>query len=78
MTELVDQNPQRHAVLKRHRYRGGEGIHEAGDGGAFLRHSDEDLPGLPVFVHARSNVALVPGDIELVGNRPSLIRQLAP
>ena len=76
MAELVDQSPERHAVLQRDGNRRGEGVHQAGDGRAFLRHRDEDLAGLAVFIHSGGDVALVAGDIELVSDRAPLVGQL--
>ena len=51
--ELVDQVPQRHAVLERDRDHRGERVHEAANGRAFLGHLQEDLAGLAVGVEAR-------------------------
>ena len=59
---------ERDAVLEGERDGGGEGVHEAGDGGAFLGHADEDLAGLAVGVEADGDVALVSGEAELVGD----------
>ena len=75
--ELVDQELQRHAVLQRQRGRGGEAVHQAGDGRAFLGHGDEDLARRAVLVHADGDVALVAADRELVRDRLALVGQLA-
>jgi hypothetical protein len=53
--------------------RGGEAVHEAGDGGTFFGHADEDLAGLAVGVEADGDVAFVAGDGELVGERGALV-----
>ena len=53
----------------------GEGIHQAGDGRAFLGHLDEDFAHLAVGVEADSDVALMAGDGEFVGDRGALILQ---
>ena len=74
--ELVHQGFEGDAVLQRERNRRREGVHEAGDGGAFLGHDDEDFAGLAVFVEADGDVALVAGDGELVSDRAALVRQL--
>ena len=47
--------------------------HEAGDRRALLGHADEDLAGRAVLVHADVDVAVVAGDLELMGQRPPLI-----
>ena len=60
------------AVLEGHGDGGGEGVHQAGDGGAFLGHADEDLAGLAVGVEADGEVALVAGDGEFVGDGGAL------
>ncbi len=73
--ELLAQDFERHSVLQRERDGGGEGVHEAGDGGAFLGHLDEDFARLPVGVKADGDVALVSGDAEFVGKRRTLFRQ---
>ena len=51
---------------------GGEGVHEAGDGGAFLGHADEDFAGAAVGVEADGDVAFVAGDAEFVGDGGAL------
>ena len=63
---------ERDAVLEGERDGGGEGVHEAGDGGAFLGHADEDFAGLAVGVEADGDVALVAGEAELVGDGGAL------
>jgi hypothetical protein len=42
-------------------------VHQPADGGALLGHGDEELAGLAVLVEADGEVALVAGDVELVG-----------
>ncbi len=46
--ELLAEDAQRHAVLESKGDGCGEGVHEAGDGGAFLGHADEDFTGWPL------------------------------
>src|SRR6185437_6804924 len=60
------------AVLEAERGGGGEGVHEAGDGGAFFGHADEDLAGLAVGVEADGDVALVAANGEFVGDGGTL------
>ena len=57
--ELFAEDAQGHAVLEGERDGGGEGVHEAGDGGAFLGHADEDLARGAVGVEADGDVAFV-------------------
>src|SRR5580698_4011734 len=59
--ELLAEHTQRYAVLEGKRDSRGEGVHESGDGGAFLGHADEDLAGGAVGVEAYGDIALVPG-----------------
>ena len=70
--ELLAEDAERDAVLEGERDGGGEGVHEAGDGGAFLGHADEDFAGLAVGVEADGDVALVSGEAELVGDGGAL------
>ena len=70
--ELLAEHAERDAVLEAERDGGGEGVHEAGDGGAFLGHADEDFAGLAVGVEADGDVALVTGEAELVGDGGAL------
>ena len=55
--------------------RGGEGVHQAGDGGTFLGHLDEDFARLAGGVEANGDVALMAGDGELVGDGGALLGQ---
>ena len=64
--ELFAEHFERHAVLEGERDGGGEGIHEAGNGGTFFCHADEDFARLAVGVEADGDVALVPAEAELV------------
>ncbi len=70
--ELFAEELERHAVLEAHGDGGGEAIHEAGDGGAFFGHADEDFAGAAVGVEADGDVALMPGDAEFVGDGGAL------
>lgn len=74
--ELVHQELQGDTVLEGERGHGGEGVHQTGDGGAFLGHGDEDLAGAAVLVLADGDVALVAADAELVGDRLALVGEL--
>lgn len=73
--EFVAQQAQRNSVLQRERDRRGEGIHETGNGGAFLGHADKEFAGYAVLIEAHGDVALMAGDGELVGERGALLRQ---
>ena len=70
--ELFAEELERDSVLEGEGDGGGEGIHEAGDGGAFFGHADEDFAGALVGVEADGEVALVAGDGELVGDGGAL------
>ena len=73
--EFFAQQFQRHAVLQRDGDGAGEAVHEAGDGGAFFRHGDEDFAGLAVGIEADGDVAFVSADVELVRDRHALVVQ---
>ena len=60
--ELLAEQLQWLAMLQAHGDRRGEGIHEAGDGGALLGHADEDFARAAVGVKADGEVALVTSD----------------
>ncbi len=62
-------------MLQRDADGGGEAVHEAGDGGTFFRHADEDLAGVAVGIEADGDVSLMVGDGELVGDRGALAGQ---
>ena len=72
MGELFAEDLEGDAVLEGERDGRREGIHEAGDGGAFLGHADEDFARLPVGVEAYSDVALMAAEAELVGDAGAL------
>src|SRR6202021_3234096 len=71
--EFFDQDLEGHAVLEGEGDGGGEGVHESGDGGAFLGHADEDFAGLAGGVEADGDVALVAGEGEFVGEGGGLL-----
>ena len=73
--EFLAEDAERDAVLEGEGDGGGEGVHEAGDGGAFLGHADEDFAGLAGGVEADGDVALVAGEGELVGEGGALLGQ---
>ena len=60
-------------MLQRQRGGAGKTVHEAGDGGAFLGHGDEDFARTAVAVEADGDVALVAADVEFVGDRHALV-----
>ena len=70
--ELLAEDAEGNAVLEGEGDGGGEGVHESGDGGAFLGHANEDLAGLAVGVEADGDVAFVSGEAELVGDGGAL------
>jgi hypothetical protein len=51
-----------------------KGVHQALDGQAFLRHTDEDFTRLPVWIQANRDVAFMPGDLSLVALASPLLR----
>ncbi len=65
--ELFGEDPEGDAVLEGEGDGGGEGVHEAGDGGAFLGHADEDFAGAAVGVEADGDVAFVAADARTCG-----------
>ena len=75
MRELADERIQRHAVLQGHAGECADAVHQAADGGTFLRHGDEELARLAVFEQADREVAFVARDVELVRERRPRIRQ---
>src|SRR3989440_8958827 len=75
--ELLHQHFQWNAILQRQRDAGREGIHQSGDGAAFLGHHQENLARRAVLVDTDRDVALVALDVELVGDRATLVQQLA-
>ncbi|MCW3059651.1 MAG: hypothetical protein JWQ02_1472 [Capsulimonas sp.] len=76
--ELIHQRRKRDAVLEGQGDRGGEAVHQAGDGGTLFGHADEDLAGIAgVRVQAHRNVSLVAADRELVRYGRALVGQAA-
>jgi hypothetical protein len=71
--EFFDEHFEGDAVLEGEGDGGGEGVHESGDGGAFLGHADEDFAGLAGGVEADGDVALVSGEGEFVGEGGALL-----
>ena len=71
--EFFAQHFERNSVLQRQRDGGGEAVHQAGDGGAFFGHLDEDFAGLAAGVEADGDVAFVPGQREFMGERGALL-----
>src|SRR5262249_46660377 len=64
VAELVDEILERDAVLQRVTDRLREGVGEARDRRAFLRHHDEQLAWHAVLIEADRDVPLVAGDVE--------------
>src|SRR3984893_5270716 len=77
MGELVHERLERNAVLERQADRRREGIHQARDRRALLRHAQEDLARLPVVEEADRHVTLVAGNVELVRDAAALVGELA-
>ena len=75
--ELVHVHFQRHAVLQAHRDGRAEAVHQPADRAAFLGHRDEQFARPAVFVQADRDVALVPGDVELVRDAAAGVGQIA-
>ena len=73
--ELVHVHFQRHAVLQAHRHGRAEAIHQAADGAPLFGHRDEHLARPAIVVQADGDVAFVPGDAELVGDRLARVGQ---
>ncbi len=51
-----------------------DGVHQAADGAAFLRHLNEELARLAILEEADGDVTFVAGDLELVGQRHARVR----
>ncbi len=66
VAELVHQELERNAVLQVVADGGCEAIHQAGNGGAFLCHGDENFAGRAVLIQADGYVAFMAADGELV------------
>src|SRR5262249_16769650 len=77
VAELRDQDLERDAELERHRGGDANGGHEARDRAPLLGHLDEDLARGAVLEEADVDVALMPGDVELVADRLAVRRQAA-
>src|SRR5271165_153322 len=76
VAEFFAKHPQWHAVLQGKRDHRSEGIHQPGDGRALLCHGDEDLTWQPVLVNSDREISLLPGDGEVMGKCPTLVRQM--
>ena len=73
--ELPHEVFERHPVLQAEGDRGGEGVEQPAHRRALLADvGEEDLADRAVGVLAGGDVALVPGDVELVGDRFALLR----
>ena len=59
--EFLAEHLEGNAMLQGDGDGGGEGVHQAGDGGTLLGHLDEDFAGLAGGVEADGDVALVAG-----------------
>src|SRR5256885_4251372 len=66
--KLVDENFKRHAILQADGDGKRETVHDAGKGGAFLGHFDEDFAGAIVFVEPNGDVSFVSANAEFVGD----------
>ena len=75
VSELLAEHAQRHAVLEGERHGGREGVHQSGDGGAFLRHADKNFTRLPVGIEPDGDVAFMTCQTEFVRHAGSLCRQ---
>ena len=61
--------------MQRDRGEGRHGVHEAADRAALFGHLDEEFTGLAVLEETDSDIAFVAGDIELVVERDTGVRQ---
>src|SRR5579883_2961963 len=77
VAEFIDERAQRNAVLQCDGGGQGEGVHDAGERGAFLGHLDEDLAGRAVLVFADGEIAFVAADGKFVGDGGALVGKLA-
>ena len=78
VAEFFAKHAQWHAVLQGKRDHRCEGIHQPGDGRALLCHGDEDLSWQAVLVNSDREISLLPGDGEVMGKCPPLVRQMPP
>ena len=77
MRKLVDDALHRHSVLQCQTDGGSQRIHQPTNGGAFLRHGDEQFARRAVFVETNDQVALMASNVELVRERLPRVRQTA-
>src|SRR5271165_6363342 len=75
VAEFFAKHAQWHAVLQGKRDHRCEGIHEPRDGRALLCHGDKDLAWQPVLVNSDREISVLPGDGEVMGKCPPLVRQ---
>jgi len=75
VAELVHQHFEGHAILHGHGREDADRVHQAGDRAAFLGDLDEHLARGAIVILANVDVALVAGDIELVAQRATVLRQ---
>src|ERR1019366_10628697 len=73
MAELVDEELQGYAILKRVTDSSCEAVHEAGDSRAFFRHGDEQLTRRAVVVKANGKVSFMTSDGKLMSDGIALI-----
>src|SRR5271157_836869 len=78
VAEFFAKHAQWHAVLQGKRDHRCERIHQPGDGRALFRHSDKYLSWQPVLVNSYREISLLPGDGEVMGKRPTFVRQMPP
>ena len=78
VAEFVHQRLERNAVLERDRRHRRNRVHQARDRASFLRHAQEDLARLSVFIEAHRQVTLMTRDGELMGDGAAFVGQLEP
>jgi len=78
MAELIAQDLEGHAVLQSKRHGGGETVHKARNGRAFLRGRNEDLSDGPILVEPNGQISLIPANIKVMHNGFSLVGQAPP
>ena len=77
VAELLDQGLEWHAVLEAERNEGADGVHQAVNRGAGLRHLNEDFAGLAVLEFTDGDITFGAAERELVCERLAGVGQLA-
>src|SRR2546423_5921097 len=75
---LFRSTSERHAARERNGRKWAEGFDKPADRASLLRHCDEKLARLTIFVQADCDVTFVPGDLEPVRQRHPRVRHPMP